>query len=421
MSTTKQLLEEGFRGFVGVVADIADPQQLGRVRVRIFGTHDDTNNISDEDLPWAQVLVSPTSASLSGVGRSPTGIAPNSFVIGVFLDGMEGQFPLILGTFHKMPNKDPNQSDVNILARGTNKLNKKLTGPEPKSPYKAQYPKNQVFESKTGHIIEIDDTDGDERIHIYHRKGTYIEIDKDGRLVIKSVDSTIDVADKDKTIYAKGTIKIESEKSIELKAKDNITLTAKNVKISGGTSTIKMASGILGVNSGNIKMTGDYVKVDSPISKISGASIQSGKVAAKNVVAKKVTAKGMSSSVTGGLAAALGGITNTVGNLGNLGALPDVATLGSALDNVFGSFSNSLTQITNEIADSTINKVRGVIDQVDNAIDNIESATASVDNTIDQAFESFDSQINNKISSDLNIDVSNELKSLTDSTETVWT
>lgn len=47
---------------------------------------------------------------------------------------------------------------------------------EPLPGYNAQYPYNHVYESESGHILEVDDTPNAERIHIYHRSGTYIEI-----------------------------------------------------------------------------------------------------------------------------------------------------------------------------------------------------------------------------------------------------
>jgi Gp5 N-terminal OB domain len=40
----------------------------------------------------------------------------------------------------------------------------------------SRYPYNHVFESESGHIVEIDDTPHKERIFIYHRSGTYIEL-----------------------------------------------------------------------------------------------------------------------------------------------------------------------------------------------------------------------------------------------------
>ena len=52
------------------------------------------------------------------------------------------------------------------------------------SPYiSGLYPYNHVFESESGHIIEIDDTLDNERLFTQHRTGTSQEIDKDGNQV----------------------------------------------------------------------------------------------------------------------------------------------------------------------------------------------------------------------------------------------
>ena len=40
----------------------------------------------------------------------------------------------------------------------------------------SKYPYVHVFESESGHVIEVDDTPHKERIFIYHRSGTYIEL-----------------------------------------------------------------------------------------------------------------------------------------------------------------------------------------------------------------------------------------------------
>lgn len=51
----------------------------------------------------------------------------------------------------------------------------------PDSTYAAQYPYNSSTVTKSGHEIDIDDTEGAERIRIAHTNGTYIEMGKDGR------------------------------------------------------------------------------------------------------------------------------------------------------------------------------------------------------------------------------------------------
>ncbi len=57
---------------------------------------------------------------------------------------------------------------------------------EPESPYNAKYPYNHVHVSESGHAIEIDDTPSHERLHWYHRSGSYREMHPQGTVVDKS-------------------------------------------------------------------------------------------------------------------------------------------------------------------------------------------------------------------------------------------
>ncbi len=76
-----------------------------------------------------------TSASISGIGESPTGPVEGTWVFGFFADGKQMQMPMILGTMIGAPESynetgfnDPNriyprievpgETDVNRLARG---------------------------------------------------------------------------------------------------------------------------------------------------------------------------------------------------------------------------------------------------------------------------------------------------------------
>lgn len=91
--------KDGFNWWIGVVEDRMDPEQCGRVRVRIYGYHtDDKTFLPTKDLPWAIPILPITSASTSGVGSSPVGPVTGSWVIGFFLDGEDMQQPAIFGT-----------------------------------------------------------------------------------------------------------------------------------------------------------------------------------------------------------------------------------------------------------------------------------------------------------------------------------
>ena len=76
----------------------------------------------------------------------------------------------------------------------------------PSTQEKSAYPFNHVFETESGHYVEFDDTKDNERIHLYHRKGTLIEIDKDGHVVLKTPDNVnmTTIIGGDQDTYVKG-------------------------------------------------------------------------------------------------------------------------------------------------------------------------------------------------------------------------
>lgn len=91
------------RWFIGEVKSIADPDQLGRVRVRIFGLHStNTSLISNTDLPWANVVL-PVTQGGTQTTTQPTGIQVGARVFGVFVDGKHSQMPLVLGSIPHNP------------------------------------------------------------------------------------------------------------------------------------------------------------------------------------------------------------------------------------------------------------------------------------------------------------------------------
>lgn len=258
----------------GVVEDINDPMKLGRIRVRVLGWHTDNKTnfgIPTKDLPWAQVMQPITSAAMSGLGRSPTGVLQGSWVIGFFLDGPNAQQPLVMGTFggmqkpdRKKPSapyndldmdpkknekmntnfgfRDPdgffpiegrmNEPDTNRLVRNENiewtVVQKKkdslvacdtaLYGywEEPVTPYAAKYPHNHVTESESGHIFEVDDTPGSERLHTYHKSGSFTEIHPSGSEVHKVVGNSWDIVLNDKMTLVRGHLTFNSGKSTKV-------------------------------------------------------------------------------------------------------------------------------------------------------------------------------------------------------------
>jgi hypothetical protein len=88
-----------FKFWIGVVEDRKDPEKLGRCKVRVYGYHTDNKGVlPTNDLPWCVPIMPITSASVSGVGTAPVGVAEGSWVLGFFLDGEDCQQPAMLGT-----------------------------------------------------------------------------------------------------------------------------------------------------------------------------------------------------------------------------------------------------------------------------------------------------------------------------------
>ena len=71
-----------------------------RYKVRILGYHPaDKKELSDDDLPWASVLFPVTGGSGQGGASQSPNLRQGMFVNGFFLDGEDGQQPVITGVF----------------------------------------------------------------------------------------------------------------------------------------------------------------------------------------------------------------------------------------------------------------------------------------------------------------------------------
>ena len=100
---------DGFVWFTGVVEDRNDPASLGRVRVRCLGFHtDDLNDIPTKDLPWAHVMHSVSNPSMQGLGHTPSFLVEGTWGVGFFLDAIEKQQPMIIGSLPGIPKNKPN-------------------------------------------------------------------------------------------------------------------------------------------------------------------------------------------------------------------------------------------------------------------------------------------------------------------------
>jgi hypothetical protein len=106
---TEASLGSSFSWWIAKVVNVKDPDQSGRVQIRIFGRHDDTKNIPDKDLPWAMPLQPITSAAIGKIGTAPLGLVKDSKVVGFWADS-DQQYPIIMGSFGKAGDPKPGSS-----------------------------------------------------------------------------------------------------------------------------------------------------------------------------------------------------------------------------------------------------------------------------------------------------------------------
>ena len=180
MRNEDQFIGGDFAWFTGVVEDINDTDNLNRVKVRCYGWHTtNTSLVSTENLPWATVMMPVTSASLKGNGGNHH-LEVGSLVVGFFRDGPSAQDPMVMGSIATQTSGTPDipkrsYPNPSVAAKAKAVL---LEGPIPSV-------NNKVYESKAGHLIEVDNTDGKERIKITHGKtNSFIEFTSSGKIRI---------------------------------------------------------------------------------------------------------------------------------------------------------------------------------------------------------------------------------------------
>ena len=182
-----QFIGGQFAWFIGRVVDVNDPLNLNRVKVLPYGYY--SQDIKTTDLPWSTVMMPNTTASLKGNGANHQ-LEIGSWVVGFFRDGPSAQDVIIMGSI-------ATQTDgtKDIPSEAHDKID------------------NKVYKSKAGHLVEIDNTDGSERINIKHKSGTTINIASDGTVNISSSNNTVNIVGNTKvtgTIHATGDISTDA-------------------------------------------------------------------------------------------------------------------------------------------------------------------------------------------------------------------
>ena len=197
-SLDPRLDERRFYGiYRGLVKDVDDPKMLGRLKAQVpevFGLEDLT--------PWA-------------TPKNGIDFAVPDLEIGVWIEFEAGDTcrPVWSGRWWAEPG---NKSEIPDPAKGEEDESREGKGDdkmvtsqndiinEPVIDYAPEYPHNRVTKTKEGIVIEIDDTPGKPRIHIFHPAKTWVEIQPDGTLVQRVATDRYTAIMVDDDLHVKG-------------------------------------------------------------------------------------------------------------------------------------------------------------------------------------------------------------------------
>lgn len=240
----------------GVVEDNVDPKQAGRVRVRVFPMF---SGADKEALPWAH-MADPSMGGFANVGGSAIPVI-NAHVF-VFFENGDHRFPVYFAGAPAIENDSPDLPEISRQSEGTvSDINGNRqqgvpvagggTWNEPSAAHETEYPNNRVVRTKSGILVELDDTDGNIRFHVYHPSGSREEIDNDGNRVEHTEGAKYEVILDENGIYVNGDRNVTVTGNATVYAQGDMTVQVDQML----TLTIGSVSGTIDGQTGNVDLT----------------------------------------------------------------------------------------------------------------------------------------------------------------------
>lgn len=168
-----------------------NPVYTGKVKVRVFGIHDD---VDEAALPWAEYS-DPFMGGFEDLGGF---IVPNKdSKVWVFFDGGDHDSPVYFAGAPAKPHM-PVEKEVE------------------------DYPQNKVFKTKAGFVIEIDDSEENTRLRVYQPSGNEKISDHEGNVtetivgnVERTIAGTLTVDIEGKTIFRAPEMQFGEDGAVE--------------------------------------------------------------------------------------------------------------------------------------------------------------------------------------------------------------
>lgn len=200
---------------IAIVKENADPDGIGRVKVQ-FPWQEDS-----ELTPWLRIIT-----PHGGLNKGFHFIPELEEEVLVGFEGGNAEKPYVLGSLFNITGKvDEFQTETNDA---------------------------KIIRTRSGHTIELNDTDGEEKINIYDNEGSIITFDTQAKSLTINATETIDIA----------------AKNINISAEENITIGAQgNIEVASDGDTALQAQGAM-----DIQATGDASLTSSGAVTVEAAS-----------------------------------------------------------------------------------------------------------------------------------------------------
>lgn len=181
--------------------------------------------------------------------------------------------------------------------RRVQSANRRGVWDQPIVPYNTKYPYNNVTQTESGHIMEMDDTPGSERVHLAHRTGSFIEMDATGTVVRRTVGEDYTIIEKHGRVHIVGNadVCVGGAKTLRVEGTTDVEVHGATLVNVHNTLSINVASSL------NVTV-GDSAKIYvlNNVDVLAGGNITMRAGGNIDMIANKITMTAGSVSISGG-------------------------------------------------------------------------------------------------------------------------
>ena len=217
----RQIQGKYYGKYRGFVVDNADPEKLGRLRLKVPGV------LGEAESGWALPCMPFGGLTDQGMFTVPEIDAQ----VWVEFEAGDPNQPIWTGTYWRVPDDVPEEA-------------------------KLEEPTTRLLKTTSGHLLQFDDKEDEERIFLKHPKDATLEIDKNGTITLTAADGATLVMDADagkitvEDANGNSTVMDSSGTVIEDAGGNKVAMTASGMNLEAQKIVVKGAQVMLGGDGG---------------------------------------------------------------------------------------------------------------------------------------------------------------------------